>query len=318
MLYTSNRRYFDRMTKQWEAFESEDLVTVAIPARNEEMHIEACVRSLQQQKHQNLEILVLDDNSTDATASLVLELQKQDNRIRLISGKPLEHGWRGKLFAMQSCTRPAEVPTFSSLMPIHAIPPIRFPTASLLASQKGKMISGYPKQIARRWPLALRSASCFSIPHSSFLSASKLPFAVAAFFHGHRTVPDDQAEALTSMGGFVPIKGQICDDVALARLCAKRGHKQLFAPMQTALQCEMFTSFSQGWKSLERSINGVVKQGLLGFFLILLIVLVLLLLSFAPVLSVVFEFWLFDQSYLLPCIFSSTAVCSCSPPETLK
>ncbi|MDD2396165.1 MAG: glycosyltransferase, partial [Sphaerochaeta sp.] len=92
LLYTSNRRYFNRITEGLQAFDCEALVTVAIPARNEELHIQECVQSLLKQKHRNLEILVLDDNSTDATASLVLAMQQKDSRIRLISGKPLEEG----------------------------------------------------------------------------------------------------------------------------------------------------------------------------------------------------------------------------------
>jgi chlorobactene glucosyltransferase len=305
-LYPSTRRYFDRINKHWEAFVSADVVTVAIPARNEELHIEECVRSLQHQKHQNLEILVLDDNSTDATASLVLELQKQDSRIRLITGKPLEDGWTGKLFAMQQLYEAGKGSyiLFTDADTRHTPDSVSY-GLFLLASQKGEMISGYPKQITRSLALeVLVSVMLFNpalfVP---FRLQASLQWPLFSMAIGQYLMI--KREALISLGGFIPIKGQICDDVALARLCAKKGHKQLFAPMQTALQCEMFTTFSQGWKSLERSIIGVVKQGLLGFLLILLIVLVLLLLSFAPILSVVFGVLAFsNQSYMLPCIFS--------------
>jgi hypothetical protein len=78
------------------------------------------------------------------------------------------------------------------------------------------------------------------------------------------------------------------------------GAQATFAPMQRALQCEMFTSFSQGWKSLERSINGVVKQGCLAFYDSPYRIL-LLLLSFAPILSVVYGVLACsDQAFLYP------------------
>ena len=47
------------------------LVSVLIPARNEEENIEACLRSLRIQDYPNFEIIVLDDNSEDRTAELV-------------------------------------------------------------------------------------------------------------------------------------------------------------------------------------------------------------------------------------------------------
>lgn len=302
LLYTSNRRYFNRITEGLQAFDCEALVTVAIPARNEELHIQECVQSLLKQNHRNLEILVLDDNSTDATASLVLAMQQKDSRIRLISGKPLEEGWRGKLFAMQQLYEASKGSyiLFSDADTRHTPDSISYGLA-LLDSQKGAMISGYPKQIARNLSIeVLVSVMLFNpalfVP---FRFQATLQWPLFSMAIGQYLLI--KRETLASLGGFESIKGQICDDVALARLCAKRGHRQLFAPMQRALQCEMFTSFSQGWKSLERSINGVVKQGLLGFLLILLIVFVLLLLSFAPILSVVYGVLACsDQAFLYP------------------
>ncbi|MBC7317136.1 MAG: glycosyltransferase, partial [Chloroflexi bacterium] len=49
------------------------LVSVLIPARNEARNIGACLESLVAQDYPNLEILVLDDDSSDATASIVQE-----------------------------------------------------------------------------------------------------------------------------------------------------------------------------------------------------------------------------------------------------
>ncbi len=309
-LYASNRRYFDRITRDWEHVDSQALVTVAIPARNEQQHIEGCVRSLLTQTHKNLEILVLDDNSTDDTARLVRAIQQQDSRVRLIPGKPLQSGWRGKLYAMQQLyeqSRGSYI-LFSDADTRHTPDSITYGLA-ILNTQKGAMLSGYPKQIASSLAIeVLVSVMLFNpalfVP---FCLQAHLQWPVFSMAIGQYLLI--KRETLVSLGGFESIKGQICDDVALARLCARKGHKQLFAPMQPALQCEMFSSFSQGWKSLERSINGVVKQGLLGFVLILLIVLVLLLLSLSPVLSLVFGFLaISDLAWLLPFLLMSIGV----------
>jgi chlorobactene glucosyltransferase len=80
---------------------SPPLISVLIPARNEEENIRRCLMSLSKQDYPNFEILVLDDNSIDGTAKIVREMAKKDKRIRLINGKPLKAGWLGKCWACQ-------------------------------------------------------------------------------------------------------------------------------------------------------------------------------------------------------------------------
>lgn len=62
----------------------DELVTVLVPAYNEEMTIGRTLEALQKSTYDKLEILVIDDGSKDKTAQIVLEYQKQDGRIRLI------------------------------------------------------------------------------------------------------------------------------------------------------------------------------------------------------------------------------------------
>ncbi len=66
------------------------LVSVLVPARNEEGNIGPCLESLQNQDYPNLEILVLDDNSSDNTAGIAREMACRDDRIRVLRGEPLD------------------------------------------------------------------------------------------------------------------------------------------------------------------------------------------------------------------------------------
>lgn len=76
-------------------------LTVVIPARNESRHIGEALRSLLlQETDGQLNILVVDDNSTDATASIVKELASGSQRLRLVQGMPLAEGWTGKMWAV--------------------------------------------------------------------------------------------------------------------------------------------------------------------------------------------------------------------------
>ena len=75
-------------------------VSVLIPARNEEQNIRTCLGALMQQDFPKLEIIVIDDQSTDTTAEVVREFQGKSTAITLISGKELPPGWMGKNYAL--------------------------------------------------------------------------------------------------------------------------------------------------------------------------------------------------------------------------
>jgi cellulose synthase/poly-beta-1,6-N-acetylglucosamine synthase-like glycosyltransferase len=61
-----------------------ELVSVIVPARNEEAHIEDCLRSILSQDHRDLEVIVVDGCSTDRTRAVVAALAAEDPRVRLV------------------------------------------------------------------------------------------------------------------------------------------------------------------------------------------------------------------------------------------
>ena len=61
-----------------------DLITVIIPCYNVEKYLKKCVDSIINQTHQNLEVILVDDGSTDTTAQLCDELAKTDKRIKVL------------------------------------------------------------------------------------------------------------------------------------------------------------------------------------------------------------------------------------------
>jgi hypothetical protein len=76
------------------------LVSILIPARNEERSIARCVEAALAQSYPHVELLVLDDNSTDGTAAALAPFAG-DPRLRLLRGRPLPAGWVGKCNACQ-------------------------------------------------------------------------------------------------------------------------------------------------------------------------------------------------------------------------
>lgn len=83
-----------------EPLSEQPLITVIIPARNEEATIGRCLSGLRAQRHQALRILVVDDNSTDETAVIVEKHAAEDSRVRVLRSEGPPEGWAGKVHAM--------------------------------------------------------------------------------------------------------------------------------------------------------------------------------------------------------------------------
>jgi chlorobactene glucosyltransferase len=119
------------------------LISVLIPARNEEEDIVPCLESLRRQDYPNYEILVLDDNSTDRTAEVVAA----DPRARLLRGEPLPQGWAGKPHACHQLAAQAKGSwlLFTDADTIHA--PTMLSSAMVYAHEhKLSLVSGLPLQ----------------------------------------------------------------------------------------------------------------------------------------------------------------------------
>jgi chlorobactene glucosyltransferase len=79
--------------------ENPPLVTVIVPARNEAHNIGRCVRSILSTTYPNLELIIVDDSSTDGTAQIAREAAERDPRARIVTSPPLPDGWFGKQWA---------------------------------------------------------------------------------------------------------------------------------------------------------------------------------------------------------------------------
>ena len=69
------------------------LVSVIVPARNERRNIESCLRSILAGRYSHLEVLVVEDRSTDGPAVFATAFSRDDARERVIENPDLPEGW---------------------------------------------------------------------------------------------------------------------------------------------------------------------------------------------------------------------------------
>ncbi len=115
-----NSRSLDDETET--APEPAPLVSVIVPARNEARNIARCVTSILSTHYPNLELIVVDDASTDGTREIAEQAIGNDTRARVVTNPPLPAGWFGKQWACSTGARAArgEILQFTDADTVHA------------------------------------------------------------------------------------------------------------------------------------------------------------------------------------------------------
>ena len=124
--WVHNQYHFDIVVTPTPPPENAPLISVCVPARNEERNIRACIESILAQDYPNFEVIVLDDRSADATPEILRQLAthtvpasfRENDRLRVIHGADLPNGWAGKPHALFQASAAARGHGFALWTPI--------------------------------------------------------------------------------------------------------------------------------------------------------------------------------------------------------
>ena len=229
-------------------------VSVLVPARNEAAAIEPCVRAILASRDVDLEVVVLDDASTDGTDAIVRQLAEQDARVRLIRGRPLPSGWCGKQHA---CAQLAEAAThetwvFLDTDVLLSTDAVRRCVAFLDASQ-ASLVSGFPRQVTGsflEWML---------LPLIHFVLLGFLPIARSRMDNSPGLAAGCGQLFITRRGdylragGHTAIRASLHDGIKLPRAFRRAGLRTDIFDATDIASCRMYTRSLDVWKGLSKN-----------------------------------------------------------------
>ena len=95
-------RHLEKLAWTAEPEDGFPLLSVIVPAREEETDIEQCLRSILASRYPHLELIAVNDRSTDQTGAIIDRIAGEDARVRPVHIKALPDGWLGKNHALQT------------------------------------------------------------------------------------------------------------------------------------------------------------------------------------------------------------------------
>ncbi|HEX6304031.1 MAG TPA: glycosyltransferase family 2 protein [Anaerolineales bacterium] len=253
---------------------SAPLISIIVPARNEEKNIRRCVEALLDQTYPNYELIMVDDRSADATPEVLEEIRARRQagqvgdqpRMLVIHGEELPPDWAGKPYALFQGAEGAggewlcfvDADTFASP---------RLIASTYLAAQEHK-------------------ADMFSILTDQILGSFWEKVVIPVVFTGlsfgfpaNQVNDPQQSNAIAngqfilikrgvyqSVGGHLAVKNRIDEDKAIAEVVKRSGYRLVLADGRPLARTRMYTNFTELWEGWTKNIF-LGMQGRLGLLL---------------------------------------------------
>jgi len=266
------------------------LLSVLIPARNEEKNLRSTLDAVLANQGAEFEVIVLDDHSTDRTAAIVAEFAAIDPRVRLEPAPPLPVGWCGKQHACNVLAGFARHPLLVFIdADVRLGPDALRRMASFMDTSGAALASGVPRQELGTFSERLL------LPLIHFVLLGYLPMhlmrwtKLAGFSAGCGQLFIARADAYRATGGHAMIRATLHDGVKLPRLFRRAGFRTDLFDATDVATCRMYHTNGETWRGLgKNATEGLGSPGTILPMTVLLIggqVIPFVLLALAALLS---------------------------------
>ncbi len=227
-------------------------VSVILPARNEEMFIEKCIKSLLEQDYENYEIIAIDDMSDDNTGEIIKKIAKENSKVIHVQANPKPEKWIGKNWA---CIEGFKVSTgelllFTDADTIHTKKTISLSVDHLL-SEGLDALTVVPKMLCLDWWTKITLPVLSTFLHTRF-SALRVndPSKKTGYFFGSFFII--KRKTYQSVGTHESVKSEIVEDGALGKKVKEQGFKLKMVRGEHLVEAVWARDLTTLWHALKR------------------------------------------------------------------
>ncbi len=259
------------------------LVSVLIPARDEEKNIGNLLGDLIKQDYSEIEVIVFNDQSSDRTSEIVMQYAIQDRRISLIHSAGLPEGWLGKNWACHSLAKVASGEYFFFLDADVRIGNDLI-SNSIAYSKRNKLalISIFPKQIIKS------IGEKVTVPIMNYILLSLLPLVLvrksglSSLAAANGQFMFFNSSVYKSFHPHEIMKNNKVEDIEIARYLKRNNQKIACLVGDNRIQCRMYNNLNEAVNGFSKNVaaffgNSVILASLFwvittfGFIIILVI-----------------------------------------------
>ncbi|HBP10751.1 MAG TPA: glycosyl transferase [Nitrospina sp.] len=274
---TVNLIYLVRLEPVSHKLDGPPMVSVCVPARNEERGIQACLLSLLKQDYPNFEVIVVNDHSTDRTGELIRDLAEKNSLLIALEGADLPEGWLGKPFALYQAFQKAkgEMLLFTDADPVFE--PHALSTAVFTMRERDlDALTLMPKaEFGSFWERAVQPVIFgFIASLTRFKNVNdpdhKSAMGFGAFLMFKRS-------AYEIIGGHEGGKADVLEDVLIAKRLKKAGLKLLVADAKRLFSIRMYHGLREIWIGWRKNMFLAMKRSVIRALYYVFMVLTFLL-----------------------------------------
>ena len=227
-------------------------VSVIIPARNEARNIARCVHSVLAANYPGMDVIVVDDRSSDGTGAIARDIAHADRRVRVIEARPLAEGWFGKQWACAegAAASAAALVCFTDADTAHS-PDLMPRSVNALLDSSADMLSVAARQEMHTfWERAIQPLVFFMLfaryGGTEVVNRTRNPsnkIANGQFILFRR-------DAYDAIGGHASVRDTVAEDLALAQRVCSLGRRSILILGLDQLSTRMYTTLAEvvsGW-----------------------------------------------------------------------
>jgi chlorobactene glucosyltransferase len=234
-------------------------VSIVVPVRNEERNIQHCITSLLTQDYPDYEVIVIDDDSSDQTASIlekIAQTHPQGNRLWTLRLRDLPAGWAGKPHALHAGVQEArgEFLLFTDADTWHAPEALRAAVSRAEERHLDLLSLGTTQELPGFWEKVMMPLAYLGINMQYPIDQVNDPCNPIALANGQYILL--RHAVYTQLGGYAraDLRDTLVDDLDLARLLKGHGYHIELADGRDLVSVRMYQNLRETWRGWRKNV----------------------------------------------------------------